>query len=401
MNHWRNACAPLMLVAFASPALLNCGALPNVAVPSGVSDLADAAAKAAEGCPASKALETGDFSALTIEGDADGQLKGFLEASYNVKKLSIDAETSLIAACAELGKALELDEAALKAEPANGEGARKVCGAASDKVKAMINASGGAKLAISISPPRCDVDVDQMLECYKGCGAAIDPGQLEASCEGGEISGKCDAECKGSCTVEAAAACKGTCDGTCTGKCDGKAMAKGGKCAGKCDGKCDAGCTMTGKAKCEGSCSGGCSVAVKAPQCSGTFRPPSVDFRCQVGCGSKSLEMLKCSAPKVGVVLEGKAKTDLTKLVAALETALPKIADIELGLGKRAQEQAKVVVGYGAKLPELAKATGAVGVLCITEGAGIAKTATTALQSTVDVSVSVKVSASASASTGG
>lgn len=391
MMHWKKACAPLLLVGLASPMMINCGALNAVANAAGA------------GCPAATALDTGDFTNVNLAGDAKGELKGFLEAVYDTKKLSLETESSLIASCGELGKALGLDEAGLKAEPGGGDGAKKVCGAVSDKIKAMVAEAGEAKLVVTVTEPKCNIDVDQMLGCYKDCGVTVDPGALDAACDGGEISGQCEAECKGSCSVEASASCNGQCDGNCTGKCDGKPLKDGAICTGKCEGKCDATCKMAASGKCEGTCSGGCSATVKAPQCSGTFKPPSVDLSCQIGCGSKALKMVTCKPPRVKVTTEGKAKTDLSKLVKALETALPKIADIELGLGKRAKAQAEALATYAAKMPEVAKAGGTQGVVCVANATDVGQKALATISATVDVSVSVKVSASGSASakTGG
>jgi hypothetical protein len=382
----KKASAPLLLASLASPLLLNCAILNQ------------AASVAGAGCPAVTALETGDFSTVKLQGDAKGELKGFLEAVYDVKKLSVETETSLIAACGELGKSLGMDEAVLKGEPADGEGAKKVCGGVSEKIKAMVNAAGDAKLVVTVTEPHCNIDIDSMLGCYQACGVTVDPGALEASCEGGEISGQCGGECKGSCTVEGAASCTGECDGNCTGKCDGKPMSEAGVCTGKCEGKCDAACKVTGKANCEGTCSGSCSATVKAPQCSGTFKPPSVDLGCQIGCSSKAYKMLKCQPPRVKVTAESKVKTDLGKLVKALEASLPKIIDIELGMGKRAQAQAEALVAYSAKMPSLAQAGGTQGVVCVANGTEVGQKALASLKASVNVSVSVKASASVSGS---
>ena len=386
MIHWKKASAPLLLVALVSPALLNCDALNKVASAAGA------------GCPALTALDTGDFSNVHLQGDAKGELKGFLEAVYDAKQLSVETEASLIEACGELGKSLGVDETALKAVPADGDGAKKVCGTVSEKIKSMINAAGDAKLVVTIIEPKCNIDIDQMLGCYEKCGVPVDPGALEASCEGGEISGQCEAECKGTCSVEAAASCSGECDGNCTGNCDGKPLKDGGICTGKCDGKCDAACTATAKGKCAGTCSGGCSAKVTAPQCSGTFKPPSVDLSCQIGCSSQAYKMLKCKPPRVKITAESKVKTDLGKLVKALEASLPKIINIELGLGKRALERATALVAYSAKMPELVTAGGTQGAMCAANGAEVSQKALAAIKASVSVSVSVKVSASASGS---
>jgi hypothetical protein len=111
--------------------------------------------------------------------------------------------------------------------------------------------------------------------------------------------------------------------------------------------------------------------------------------------------MIQCRPPRVKVTTEGKAKTDLNKLVKALEAAMPKIAEIELGLGKRAKEQAEALISYSAKMPELAQAGGTQGVACIATATDMGKQALGTISATVDVSVSVKASVSGSAKTGG
>lgn len=385
----KQATIPVLLVTLASPLLLNCSLLNKVAGAAGA------------GCPAAAAFDTGDFTNVTLQGDAKGELKGFLEAAYHVKQLSVETEKSLIAACAELGQALGVDELQLKAEPADGAGAEKVCTVVSEKIKSMVNAAGDAKLVVTIIEPKCNIGVEEMLACFNECGSPVDPGAVDASCEGGEISGQCDAECKGSCTVEASASCTGACDGNCTGKCDGKPLTDAEICGGKCEGKCDAACKATAKGKCEGTCSGGCSATVKAPQCSGTFKPPSVDLRCQVSCGSKAYKMVKCTAPRVKVHAEAKLKTDIGKLIKALETSLPKIIDIQLNLGKQALAQATALAAYAVKMPDLATAGGTQGLMCIGTATDVGQKAMASIKASVGVSVNVSVSVKGSAKTGG
>jgi hypothetical protein len=255
------------------------------------------------------------------------------------------------------------------------------------------------------------------------CGAAIEPGKLEASCSGGEISGKCDAECKGKCTVDAGAQCtgtckancsgkceagfKGTCGGKCEGKCDGKAStgacagtcdgkcdAKAeGTCTGTCDGKCSATCEMKAAAKCEGSCSGGCSAQIKEPKCSGEFKPPTVNVECQQSCTNRAAATAKCDPPAVRVVANGKVNTDVQKLVAALSKNLPGIIKISAGGGAKIKLGVEGIAKTGKGMVDAIGDAGGKAIACVTSGV----TATANAATSIDVNVKASVSVSASA----
>jgi hypothetical protein len=378
---------PILLTGMVLPGLLNCNGLPGVP---------------GADCPA---LKDGNFAALNISGGADVKAKvtGFLEAVYNLDKFTAEMELQLIASCKEIGKAVGMDEAALSAEPGGGEGAKKVCQAVTGQIKAKLDASGGAKVSLEYTEPKCYVSVDAMMSCLSGCGAAVEPGKLDASCEGGEISGKCDAECKGACTVEAGAQCEGKCEGECKGDCAGTCEAKdaSGKCAGKCDGTCKgtcgASCKMEGKADCQGSCSGGCSADVKEPKCSGEFKPPNVDPSCHLQCAAKTASEMKCDPPGVMLKLDAKgdAKADLEAMITGLEAALPKILEIQLGAAEKVKGTIEGVVSMGADMPAIAQSAGLQAVSCVAMAVGVVGEASAA------VDVNVQASASVSGSVGG
>jgi hypothetical protein len=415
---------PVAIATVVAPFLMNCGSLPG-GLPGPAGDLVDAAG----GCPE---MESGDFAKLSVAGGAqvEGKVKSFLEASFTLDKLIADMEVSLIASCGELGKELGMSDAELKAAPKGGEGAKKVCGAVAAKIDGILKANAGAKLSLEIGEPSCYVNIDAMTDCLGKCGSPVDPGKVEASCEGGEISGQCSAECKGSCTVEAGAECSGACSakcegkceasfkGTCGGKCDGKCDGKNtkGKCEGTCEGKCDAGasgscggtcegscsasCKMEGKADCKGSCSGGCSAKVEEPQCSGEFKPPSVDPSCQLSCTAKGIASAKCDPPTVKVKVSGKANAEIDKLVVALSVALPKIAAIQLGAAKQIGASAAGVVKAGADVKDVAASAGAKALVCIGVAAEAAVSASASIDVNVEASASVSASAEGSASAG-
>lgn len=415
VNRWKLMSMPVLMVGLASPLLVNCGALPG-GLPGPLGDIADAAG----GCPE---MESGSFADLKFKGDAavTGKITGFLEAAFTLDKVVAEMEAGLIASCGELGKGLGMPEAELKVEAGGGKGAEKVCGAVAAKVSGMLKANADAQITVEIKPPKCYVPIDFMTDCLGKCGSPVTGGKLEASCKGGEISGKCDAECKGSCEIEAGAQCEGSCGatcsgsceagftgqcgGTCDGKCDGK-NAKG-KCEGKCEGKCDASaqgsCTGTCKgscsatckakaaAKCEGSCSGGCSAEIKAPKCSGDFEPPNVDVSCQLQCTAKGAAQFTCDAPEVKVVAKGKANADVNKLIGSLQIALPKIVKIQLGVGKKLAATVAGVVKAGAEVKDVALKAGGKAVACIA----------VAVEASASASASIDVNVKASASVGG
>jgi hypothetical protein len=336
-------------------------------------------------------------------------------------------EAELIAGCREIAKPLGATDEELKGEPGEGKGAEKVCGVAKAKLDVAIKASAEAKLAVEFTEPKCYVDVEAVQKCFAECDVAVQPGELKASCQGGEISGKCEAECKGACTLDAGAQCTGTCSAQCSGKCDAKfsgrcggncdGMCDGkqtkGKCAGSCEGKCDAqaegscggtcdgkcsgGCQVKATGKCEGSCSGDCSVQMKAPKCSGEFRPPKVDATCQTNCGAKAAASAKCDPPGLKIVARGKASAETPKLIAALQAGLPAIVKVQLGLSKKVLTAADNVKGAGAAMGDAALKAGGKAAACVKA----AVDATVSASASVNVSVKASASVSGSAKAGG
>lgn len=376
MSFWKKVSAPMLMVGLASPALVNCDALGGLP---------------GAGCPA---LQSGNFAELNFQGEAAGKLKGFIETVYNFDKLALEIEGDLIGACKELGVAVGIPEADLAAEPGGGDGAKKACEATANKVKAIIDGAGSISLNIEIGEPRVEVDVEAMMSCLSECGAAIDPGQLEASCEGGEISGTCEAECTGTCTVEAGADCSGSCAGTCEGTCNGEESS--GKCEGTCEGKCSTECKMEGKADCSGTCSGGCSAEIKAPKCSGEFKPPSVDAECHSGCVAETAGSAKVVPPSINITVDGEVSGEVTALIDGLKVALPKIVAIGQARAGQLVGTAKGLVEAGAELPSIASSAGLEAVGCIAMAVDMVAGASASLSVSVEMSASVSGSASGS-----
>jgi hypothetical protein len=415
VNRWKLIMMPVLTLGLASPMLMNCGAVGDLTKAAGLPDV---------NC---EGMETGDFTKLKISGGAqvEGKVKGFLNASYDLKKILVDMEAGLIASCGKLGTDLGMKAEEVKAEPDGGKGGEKVCAAVAAKIQGVLKANADAKLAIEVGAPKCYANVDVLTKCFGDCGSPIKGGELKASCQGGEISGKCEGECKGSCTAEAGAKCsgscsatcegkcdagfKGTCGGKCDGKCDGK-TSKGAKCEGTCDGKCDAeakgsctgtcdgscsaSCEVKAKGKCEGSCSGDCSVEIKEPKCSGEFVPPSVDPSCQLSCGAKGLASAKCEPPSVKITVNGKANADVEKLVGALQTSLPAILNIQLGTAKKIGATGAAVAKAAVDVKDVAASAG------LSAGACIAMAVKASAEASLSIDVNVKASASVGGSVG-
>jgi hypothetical protein len=421
VNRWKLFSMPVVVLGLASPMLIDCGGnLPgDLKVPEGVGE----AVEAAKGCDEFK---TGNFGSLDLKGDAKVQskIKAFLQVSYDVNKTVVDLEGDLIKSCSALGKDLGMSDGDLKAEAGGGKGAEKVCTAVAAKLKSMLAAQAEAKLAVEFDPPKCYADVDGMAKCMDACGSPIEPGKLEASCSGGEISGRCDAECKGKCTVEAGAQCTGTCraacsgaceagfKGSCGGKCDGKCDgrdSKGAACAGQCEGKCDAkaegtctgtcagscsgSCEMKAAAKCSGSCSGGCSAKITEPKCSGEFKPPTVDVECQQSCANRAAATAKCDAPSVRITANGKVNTEVMKLISALNKNLPTIIRLSAGTGPKIKVGAEGLVKTGEGMVKVVGDAGGKALACIKAGVDATVNATTSVNLEVKASVSVSASA--------
>lgn len=341
-----------------------------------------------------KALESGNFSSVIVAGSAEakGKVVAFLEAAYQLNELAVEIEADLMRSCGELGVAIGLPAKEMKAEAGGGEGAKQVCDKVAAKIDAIVKAEG--ELEIGVAPPRCYANVEAMTQCLAGCDAAIEPGKLEASCEGGEIAGQCSGACSGTCSAQGGVKCEGECQGKCQGECDGKDTS--GSCEGTCKGTCHGECKLSGEAKCSGTCTGSCTAEFKAPKCTGEFKPPKVDASCHARCSAKTAQMAKCEPPQVFVEAKGDASADLKKLAVALQYKLPAILRIQLGMGKRAALAAETVVDAGAELPSVVADAGMEALGCVGAAIDMAGTASASVSVSVEASASVSGSASSS-----
>ncbi len=376
MTLWKTACLPIVTMGVAGMALCDCTGLGNVGA------LGD--------CPA---LKDGNFGAMKLEGDAKAQadLKAFLETVYSLHTITVDIEKELIGSCGELGKSIGMDGAMLKADPSDGDGAKKVCGSVAEKIKSMMNPFA-AQLELEVGDTTCDVSVEDTQKCLDECGAKIASAELGASCDG-ELVGKCETECTGTCIAAGASNCSaGLCAGKCDGVCDGKRST--GLCKGKCTGKCSAGCAVTAKGSCDGLCAGSsaCSGTLKAPMCRGMLKPASVDPGCVLGCDAKLARALSCPAPAVAVTVKTKGNKDLDALAKSLEAELPRI---HMGMG-RAAALGGTLAAIGeraAKLKSsLGPSIGATGASCLGQAGVMSGTSSASLKVELEATGNVDAS---------
>lgn len=407
-----------LVIVASVPLLNNCGKLPGK-VPGGP-DLPG-------GCPANIGDAAGIMSTnFGLEGELEGKVKAALAASANLQAISAEIEGEVVTACSDLAKDLGASDDDLKPksdEP--GKKAEAACDVAA-KLIGDFKAKAKGKLVVDYQKPKCEASLEASVDCAAKCDATIKPGEVKATCEGGELSGECDAKCEGKCTVEAAANCEGSCSGSCkgecsaeiSGKCDGECNGKcdgkdsKGKCAGVCDGKCkgkadaqcsgtckgscSASCEMTAKGECKGTCSGKCSVDFKAPKCSGTVKPPEMSAECKANCDAEVNGKAECKPPAVFVKVEGAADAEAAaKLKGALTKNLPALLKVSVGM----KDKLDSVTGSVKAAVEGAKAAvTSGGDAALKVGSCFAASLEASAKASVSINVSVKASASASGS---
>lgn len=418
-NRWRIASMPFAVLVLASPMLIDCGGMPKV--PGGIPGAAD--------CPdmaSADAVANFDWKQnFKLDAKVEGQLKAGLGAAIELKGLAAQIDGELKVACGNIAKDL-----GAKGDYKSGDEACKAALKVMGEVKAKMGAN--AKLALDIKPPKCSASMNAMAECSGKCDASVSGGKAEVKCEGGEISGSCDAKCEGSCNLEAGAACSGTCEGACEasfsgtcggkcdGKCDGKATPAGGQadCKGKCEGKCDAGakgeckgsckgsCEMKAGGECKGTCSGKCSVEMKEPKCSGEVKPPKVSAECNAKCDAQVSGKMECTPARIALKIDGAADAQAAATYkAAIEKNLPAVLKIAIGMkdkiGKLTANVKTVVEGVKGTVSGATGGGPAIAAqltACVAAPFTGALDAAASLQANVDVSVNVQASASASGS---
>ncbi|MDF3070167.1 MAG: hypothetical protein K0R38_5768 [Polyangiaceae bacterium] len=419
----RSVSSKLMAVMIVAsvPLLNNCGKMPG-GVP-GASNLPNVPGS----CPANIADASAIMGAnFGLEGELEGKVKAALAASANLQAISAEVEGEVVTACSNLAKDLGAKDDDLKPkEDGPGKKAEAACNVAS-KLVGEFKAKAKGQVVVDVKPPKCEASMEASVDCAAKCDAKVKPGEVKATCEGGEISGQCDAKCEGKCTVDASANCEGSCsgeckgecsaeisgkcDGNCEGKCDGKDSK--GKCAGTCDGKCkgkadaqcngtckgscSASCEMQAKGECKGTCSGKCSVEMKAPKCSGTVKPPEVSAECKANCDAEVNGKAECKPATVFVKVNGAADAEAAmKLKAALTKNLPGLLKVSVGM-KSKLEGAVDSVKVAVEGAQAAVTSG--GDAALKVGSCFAASLEASARASVSINVSVKASASASGS---
>lgn len=345
-----------------------------------------------------------------IKGDGKVEFGAFMQAAGDFSAAASGVVVDLTNACQQIALDLGANEKdVVETDP--GKQAIGWCAAAAAKIQAA------GSIEVVAQPPRCSVSASAQGSCEAKCSAKaeceITPAQLEARCEGGEISVKCEGSCSGSCqgSAEVAVTCEGecsgtcegscegtcegglsgTCEGTCEGTCNGKATPAGGmaNCAGTCDGKCSVAfknpickgsckgscagkCRGTCKAaagaklQCEGECSGSCEGTAKAPKCNGKLTPPSAECQGSAECSGSCKASVEAKAECTPGTLEIKAAGNLTAQgIASLKANLPKILAVFQAKGKLLVDAGTATASLGVSVSAKAPNFSAKAALCV------------------------------------
>jgi hypothetical protein len=384
-----------------------------------------AIATAAGACPNLASLDAVarvDFAReFGIDAPTAGRIKAGVEASLELSGFAASLDAKLRTACSGLATDL-----GARGTWENGDAACKAALTALADVKGQMG--GSARLAVSVVPPRCAVDMSAMADCVAQCDASVEPGSVDVQCEKGKLAGTCEAQCSGTCEISGSAKCEGTCrgacdaqfsgrcGGACKGTCDGAAV-DGAACAGRCVGSCSANaegscggrcsgeCQLSAAATCRGTCHGECSVEMKAPRCEGKMTPPKASAECNAKCETKLQAEVRCSPARVAVRIDGSANAAAAaRLKAAVEKNLPAVLEIAVGMRDQALSVAgnvrTVIEGVQVAIRGIqgAPEAGARLAACVATPFSSAIQAAASVQANVRVSVDVQASASASGS---
>lgn len=358
---WKLALAPLAPLVVATPLLVNCGKPPpTVSVPP------TAAPHVIETCDELVNDKFGEVP-MSAPPEAQARIRTLFTEARRLIGNSVAVETELMEACRALGKGAGAFDEELKGKPDRGKGAEKVCAIAVAKAQKILDDAKSAKIKIQIEfdKPLCFVDVGTIKQCIIDCGSkvlgddkALCNGELYGTCKGrcggacandpGVGSGSCWGLCNGKCDKEFRGTCGGKCNGTCNGNptrgphrcvgiCDGSCSDKSdGMCGGRCDGDCKGPWQPRDLGKCDGICTGQCMGQAGQPVCSGEYTPQGVDTTCLSTCTATAAVGVRCDAPMVHVTVKGgKHLVELQKLLAGMQSALPRILRITEGTTRR------------------------------------------------------------------
>lgn len=308
---------------------------------------------------------------FTADLKANATIAAFVQASADLRDVTMRMEADVTAACQRIGADLGVSAESMAAQPGTGGAVKGACDAALARIDAILKAGVSAQVKMTFTPPECRVEASAYASCAGQCQVNVDPGYIEAHCSPGQLSGHCEGTCQG------------RCEGTCAGQCNGECTATNaqGQCQGLCKGECHGTCSATCHAKCEGHW--------KAPRCEVSGREPSIDAKCQASCKAHAEVSAQCTPGQVKIQASANVG-DMAKLVATLEKNLPILILAEIGYGERLVGDVKVLVEVSGDLAQVIGDAGAHAAACISAaGAEI-------LQAQASIRVSVSVSASVS-----
>jgi hypothetical protein len=356
-------------------------------VASSCGPVARGGSRGTSGGRTSMAACTRDYGATS----AAAKIEAFFLATARFHEAAFAAEAELRGACVRTGQALGMSDAELSGD------LQTVCGAAHDRLASELQALRASyTVRVDAQPPRCEVSVEAYGSCMAECEAQVDPGEVQITCEGGEIRGYCDAECSGSCAVDVSGQCSGVCEGACQGTC--AAYAADGSCAGACDGSCQGRCVVSAQASCQGECRGGCSIAYREPYCTGRVRRPTASARCRAACDARIEAEARCTPGQAQIAIEGGLDAESQARLVRVQTAMREGVTAILALRERVQrlrDSGAEIVRLAPEIPSAAAAVSLGAVACATAAAAATAEAAASLSVSVEVSVSFSASVSA------
>lgn len=309
-----------------------------------------------------------------VDWEADANFALFMQATADLAAVATAVVADVGASCRTLAVdlgATEQQQAQITAtDPA--DFARAWCNLAVTRINDTFRPQGQLVISVVAQPPVCTASVSATAACEANCAANLSAGceaelgDVEARCEPGELSVKCDGACRGTCQGSAnlAVACTGTCEGTCQGRCDGTCEGNSGQgvncnsaCDGRCRGECRGSCEIEGNAnvECSGECKGECTGTATAPKCQGRLEPPSaecqaqLDAECAANCDASASARAECKPPSVEVVVEGNAQVSV-QAVASLKMNLPAIVTAFRARGQLLVDNAQAVASFAARI---------------------------------------------------
>ncbi len=280
---------------------------------------------------------------------AGRKLHGFLQASAELEKASVELEATVLDTCKRM--AVELGTSP--------DGTTKeVCERVKRELDANLSVSVKTekRLVTRTTPPVCHTDVNLTAGFVAQCEAKAD--------------------------ASADVRCHGTCGGTCAGPCDGTCSSgDNATCRGSCAGEC------------KGTCSGGCDGYVSV----------DASAECQASAEVRASVATTCTEPKVEVVREDVTVIDATKFdhaVAAIQLGLPKL----MVVGRRVELAGKALAHWADTGAQLAQSTtdllGELGTQAVCVGGQLAAAYSASTEVRARFEVSIEASASVSASAG-